>query len=59
VEQDRFMRGWGTTLVADAWQWQNTQAAVLVYRMMLVLLVIAFYAFEVINVWILETNDPH
>jgi hypothetical protein len=52
------MRGWGTTLVADAWQWQNTQA-VLVYRMMLVLLVIAFYAFEVINVWILETNDPH
>jgi hypothetical protein len=52
------MRGWGTTVVAAAWQWQNTQA-VLVYRMMLVLLVIAFYASEVINVWILPTNDPH
>jgi hypothetical protein len=58
LEQDRFTRGRGTTLVADAWQWQNTQA-VLVYRMMLVLLVIPFYAFEVINVWILPTNYPH
>jgi hypothetical protein len=58
VEHDRFMRGRGTTPVAAAWDWQNTQA-VLVYRMMLVLLVIAFYAFEVINVWILPTKDPH